>query len=48
MRHLRAKAAMGPRTMKTDQSQMRRPRYMGIPTFMRAPFVDDLSSIDIA
>ena len=34
--------------MKTDQSQMKRPRYMGIPTFMRAPSVDDLSSIDIA
>jgi guanidinopropionase len=34
--------------MKTDQSQMKLPRYMGIPTFMRAPVVDDLSSIDIA
>jgi guanidinopropionase len=34
--------------MKTDQNEMQRPRYMGIPTFMRAPSVDDLSSIDIA
>ena len=39
---------MGPDAMKTDQSQMKRPRYMGVPTFMRAPFVEDLSSIDIA
>jgi guanidinopropionase len=34
--------------MKTDQIEMKRPRYTGIPTFMRAPIVDDLSSIDIA
>ena len=34
--------------MKTDQTQIKRPRYMGIATFMRAPLVQDLSSIDIA
>lgn len=34
--------------MKTDQTQIKRPRYMGIPTFMRAPFIEDLSEIDIA
>jgi guanidinopropionase len=34
--------------MKTDQTQIKRPRYMGIPTFMRAPFIEDLSKIDIA
>src|SRR5215467_3408263 len=26
---------------------MVRPRYLGIPTFMRAPFVEDLSTVDI-
>jgi len=34
--------------MKTDQTQIKRPRYMGIATFMRAPLIQDLSSIDIA
>lgn len=34
--------------MPTDTSQQRLPRYSGIPTFMRVPFVHDLDEIDIA
>jgi hypothetical protein len=30
--------------MKTDQTQIKCPRYVGIATFMRAPLVQDLSS----
>src|SRR5262249_26208927 len=41
-------ASTGPGAMKTDQTQIKRPRYMGIATFMRAPLVQDLSTIDIA
>jgi guanidinopropionase len=41
-------ARTGPGTTKTDQTQIKRPRYMGIATFMRAPLVQNLSSIDIA
>jgi guanidinopropionase len=34
--------------MKTDQSQMLRPRYMGLASFMRAPIAQDASGLDIA
>lgn len=34
--------------MTTDQSQMLRPRYMGVASFMRTPIARDASGLDIA
>ena len=32
----------------TDRDRMSRPRYLGLPTFMRAPYCEDPSGLDIA
>ncbi len=29
------------------ENPMERPRYTGLPTFMRAPYTEDLSEVDI-
>ncbi len=34
--------------MATDQTQMQRPRYMGVPTFFRAPAAATAAGVDIA
>ena len=35
-------------TYPESANPMKRPRYTGIPTFMRAPYVEDAAGLDIA